>query len=223
MGSGLSRICDCRAPWLRRRAAHHQNIEDRVTIRWSKRATVAAIVSLALVFCALPTFVVGRFLAHVLADPRACKAPAYEPALITAYAAEPLLTAGVPSLPTGQPEIRHFCDLIGPDHIHNLSYTEVTYRYPAGVWLVVPVLLDLYQPSAEAEGWVYSGNRDDSDIAAIEFCKAVRGTRTTLTIAMLAANVAGGTTVEARQIVSVPDDQQCPFQSDLWGPSYFPP
>jgi hypothetical protein len=189
---------------------------------WTRKDTVAAIVALVLVFCAVPTFFIGRFLAHILADPRACKSPAYEPALITAYAAEPLLTAGIASLPTDQPQIRHFCDL-GTDHIHNLSYTEVTYRHPAGVWRAVPVLLAVYQSTAVAEGWVYSGNRDDSDIAAIEFCKAVRGTRTTLTIAMLAANVAGGATVEAREIVSVPGDQDCPFQSDLWGPSYFPP
>jgi hypothetical protein len=67
--SRVSRIRDCRAPWLRRGAAHHQNIEDRVTTSWSRRHTIAAIVALVLVFCALPTFVVGRFLAHVLADP----------------------------------------------------------------------------------------------------------------------------------------------------------
>jgi hypothetical protein len=201
---------------LRRRAAHHQHIEDRVTITWTRTDTVAAIVALVLVFCALPTFLVGSFLVHMLADPRACKSPPYEPALITAYATEPLLTAGVTSLPTDQPEIRHFCDLVGTDHIHNLSYTEVTYRYPASAWRAVPELLAAYQPSGAAEGWVYSGNRNDSDIAAIEFCKAVQGTSTTLTIAMLAANI-GGATVEARQIVSVPGDQDCPFQSDLWG------
>jgi len=60
-------------------------------------------------------------------------------------------------------------------------------------------------------------------IAAIEFCQAVQGIRTTLTIALLGGDVAGGVIIEARQIVSVPADQTCPFQSDLWGPNYQPP
>jgi hypothetical protein len=60
-------------------------------------------------------------------------------------------------------------------------------------------------------------------IAAIEFCRGVRGISSTLTIAMLGHDVTGGGIIEARQIVSVPSDQTCPFQSDLWGPSYQPP
>jgi hypothetical protein len=186
-----------------------------------------------LVFCALPTFLVGSFLVGMMADPRACKSPQNEPTLITAYLAEPLLTAGspppteepavqsVPDLSPGasqssdQPDIHHFCDLVGVDPIHPLGFTEVTYRYPASAWHPVPDLLDLYQSSAAAEGWVYSSNRNDNNIAAIEFCRAVRGINSTLTVALMRGDGAGAPIIEARQIVSVPSDGYCPFQS-LW-------
>jgi hypothetical protein len=61
--------------------------------------------------------------------------------------------------------------------------------------------------------------RNDTHAAAIEFCRTIAGVLSTLTIAF---NNYGDLQhiLEYRQVVSVPADRSCPFQSDIWGPNY---
>jgi hypothetical protein len=190
---------------------------------WPRRAVVISIVvGLALVMCAGLTVGVGAFVRDHLVR-YGCQPPSYEPPLVATYSAEPLLSAGANDQSSDGPQVGYVCDRVGVDHIHTLGYTEVTYRRPAHNWQPLTDLLAAYEAQAAAEGWVYSGNRDDDQIAAVEFCRTVQGIRSTLTIAMLRGDVTGGVTTEARQVVSVPADRTCPFQADLWGPTYLPP
>jgi hypothetical protein len=124
---------------------------------WPRRAIIVSIAGLALVICAGATMGVGVFVRRALGT-GPCKPPSYEPALITAYRAEPVLTVGITSQPTeepaiqhvpqltagasqpsDQPDIRHFCDTVGVDHIHPLSYSEVTYRYRQAIGIACPI------------------------------------------------------------------------------------
>lgn len=187
-----------------------------------KRIVLVVCVALVpLLACSGLTISAGLIVKNVVTT-RPCQPPPYETGLIAAYTAEPLLTTGRPTRSAGTPEIRHFCDLVGVEDIHPLSYTEVTYRYPANDWRTAQDLMAAYEPDAATEGWGYAGNRDDDATAAIEFCHSVTGLTSTLIIALLRGNVTGGPTVEARQIVSVPAHASCPFESGLWGPSYRP-
>jgi len=181
--------------------------------------SVAVVVSL--VVCGGLIVGAGLVLKNVVSA-RPCVPPPDEETLVAAYAADQLLTAGRPTKPAGPPEVRHFCDLVGVERIHPLSYTEVTYRYPTTDWQTALDLRALYQASAATEGWVYAGSRNDDAIAAIHFCRSVAGVTSTLTIALLRGDVTGGPVLDARQIVSVPIHAVCPFQADLWGPSYRP-
>jgi hypothetical protein len=143
-----------------------------------------------------------------------CRTPSNETALIAAYSADPMLTIGMPTRPSGQPTIEHVCDqLVNVDSSHPIGYTEVNYVYPVAADYS-PDLLALYSSGATAEGWVYagSGNHD-----AAQFCRSVDGVASTLTIA-----VAHDINAEVREIVSIPVHARCPFQADVWGPAYDP-
>jgi hypothetical protein len=145
-----------------------------------------------------------------------CQPPVDEPALVAAYRAEPLLTEGAVASSAGL-QVYRFCDEVGVDRIQPIGYTEVTYQYPAAGLRSAAVLRTLYGSTAEAEGWRYSGGRNDTIVAAVEFCRTVAGVQSTLTIAFVGHGDPPQHVTEVRQVVSVPADQSCPFHSDVWG------
>ena len=155
-------------------------------------------------------------LTHAIIKPP-CQPPANEEALIAAYAAEPLLIADGPAASPGVSVFR-FCEKVG-ERSHAVGYTEVTHTRPETVWRTAPDLYAAYGSTAEAEGWRYAGGRNDGYVAAIEFCRTIAGALSTLTIAFNSnGNLQHFT--QYRQVVSVPADRSCPFQSDIWGPNY---
>jgi hypothetical protein len=186
-----------------------------------KRNVAAVSLAVSLVVCGGLIVGAGLVVKNLFSG-RPCVPPPYEETLIAAYADDQLLTAGRPTESAGPPDVRHFCDLVGVEHIHPLSYTEVTYKYPAMDWQTALDLKALYQANASAEGWAYTGSRNDDAIAAVHFCRSINGVTSTLTIALLRGDITGGPVIDARQIVSVPIHAVCPFQADLWGPSYRP-
>lgn len=163
--------------------------------------------------------VVGGLVRLVPASPTPCKPPWDESRLLAAFEVEPLMTPPR-TTPAMVPGIGRFCQPIGVDRIQPLSYTELTYRYPAS-WMSLTQLRAIYDVMATAEGWQYAGNRSDSEIVALEYCRPVEGVATTLTIAVLRGDVTGGPTLATRSIVTVPAGVSCPFEA-VWGPSYFP-
>ena len=185
-----------------------------------KRALIAGSVALVvpLLLCG-GLAIGGGLLARDALTTHPCQPPAHEPALVAAYAAEPLLTMGA-SPPSDPPLVYRFCKPVGAERIHPLGYTEVSYWYPAVGWRTAPQLRAAYGPTAEAEGWQYAGGRNDTLVAAIQFCRTLGGVRSTLTIAFVGDGNPVQHVREVRQVVSVPADQSCPFQSDIWGPSY---
>lgn len=186
----------------------------------SKRASIAGGVALVvpLLLCG-GLAIGGGLLARTGLAAHPCRSPANEPALMAAYAAEPLLT--VDAAPASDPPLVYrFCDSVGVDRIHPVGYTEVTHRYPTAGWRTAPELRAAYGQAAEAEGWRYAGGRDDTIVAAIEFCRTVVGVHSTLTIAFIGDGNPAQHVTEVRQVVSIPADRSCPFQSDAWGPDY---
>ncbi len=171
------------------------------------------LVVIPLVMCAGAVAVGGVF-ASDNAAPRPCRPPADEPARIAAYLADPVLTFGQPTAPSGQPSVVHACDGFFGDNSRWHGYTAVSYTYPVGLWLTNE-LRDRYGPVAVAEGWVEAGNHDR---AAVFFCRTVDGVAATLIIAI--ADI-GGSPVELREIVSVPPHVACPFDGDVWGVTYY--
>ncbi len=186
-----------------------------------KRALIAGSVALVvpLLLCG-GLAIGGGLLARDALTTHPCQPPAHEEALIAAYAAEPLLTMGASPPSDDPPEVYRFCHRQqGAERAYTHGYTEVTYRYPASGWRTAPELRAAYGPTAEAEGWQDAGGRNDT-VAAIEFCRTLGGVRSTLTIAFVGDGNPAQHVTEVRQVVSVPADQSCPFQSDVWGPGY---
>lgn len=183
-----------------------------------KRALIAATTAVVvpLLLCSGLAIGGGLLARHAANAHHPCQPPANEPALVAAYRADPLLTAGAVAS-SAATRVFRFCDEVGVDRIQPIGYTEVTYYYPAAGLRSAAVLRALYGSTAEAEGWRYAGGYNDTIVAAVEFCRGVAGVQSTLTIAFVGDGDPPQHVTEVRQVVSIPADQSCPFHSDVWG------